>query len=141
MPTETIHAMGHGNILSTHRNTLELTRDDRLTLRGDCIVAVCADKAMPQLSDGFKEALRGEGAVVELVISCDDASDRVTAYGDPGLILTHESDLVVRKSRFICPRTLAVGADKAAFDLDRRLVEKLKSGHPVLVTLGVQSKP
>ena len=35
--------------------------------------------------------------------------------------------MVIRKSDYVCERTLAVGADKAANDLSRALVEKLKN--------------
>jgi len=36
-------ARGHEHILATHRSTLAFTREDWLTMRGDCIVAVSAD--------------------------------------------------------------------------------------------------
>jgi hypothetical protein len=42
-------------------------------------------------------------------------------------VLTHPTDVVVRKSDYFCSRTLAVRADKAASDLSRELVEKLKN--------------
>ena len=34
--------------------------------------------------------------------------------------------MVIRKSSYICNRTLAIKADKAAADLSRSLVEKLR---------------
>jgi len=43
------------------------------------------------------------------------------------LILTHPTDMVIRKSDYICNRTLAIRADKSANDLPRELVEKLKN--------------
>ena len=45
--------------------------------------------------------------------------------------------MVVRKSRFTCERTLAISADKAACDLDRKLIERIKEGREVLITLEV----
>jgi len=63
----------------------------------------------------------------------------VKAFGSSRLILSHPTDIVVRKSDFICHRTLAVKADKAACDLSRALVEKLKNPEQVVkITLTVE---
>jgi len=135
MTSETIKAQGHPNVRSTHRNTLEFTTETSLTPRGDCIVAVAADKGMEELSDEFKRRLKAEDSKLQITIECGGIKDTVTAYGSPNLILTHPTDMVVRKTDYICPRTLAIKADKAAKDLDRRLVEELKKGGTVAVTL------
>jgi uncharacterized protein len=132
-----IRAKGHHNILSLHRNTLELTKEDHLTPRGDCIVAVAADKTMADLPEGFKSALRQEGAVLEITMECGGQKDTVKAHGHPDLILDHPTDMVVRKSRFICPRTLALSADKASCDIDRKLVDEMRKGGEVMITLDV----
>jgi len=58
MPREVIHCRGHENVKATHRSTLEITTEDFLTPRGDCIICVSADKSLRDLSDDFKEALR-----------------------------------------------------------------------------------
>jgi len=49
----------------------------------------------------------------------------VKARGSPRLLFTHATDLVVRKSDYVCGRTLAIRADKAAKDLSRKLIEKI----------------
>ncbi|MCK4425081.1 DUF371 domain-containing protein, partial [Candidatus Bathyarchaeota archaeon] len=36
--TETIFAYGHENIQATHRSTFEITKDARLSEKGDCVV-------------------------------------------------------------------------------------------------------
>ncbi|MEM3441876.1 MAG: DUF371 domain-containing protein, partial [Candidatus Bathyarchaeia archaeon] len=111
-------------------------RDKHLTKRGDCIVAVAADKALADLSTRFKETLRRPNAKLTIMIEVGGVTEHVTASGSPRLILTHASDMVVRKSDFVCSRTLAVHADKAAYDLSRALVEKLKnSQQKVHITL------
>ncbi|MFB5616423.1 MAG: DUF371 domain-containing protein, partial [Nitrosopumilus sp.] len=46
--------------------------------------------------------------------------------GHPDLILTHTEDIVIRKSDFICPRTLAVKCDKASDLLPRSMVSLLQ---------------
>jgi hypothetical protein len=46
----------------------------------------------------------------------------------------------VRKSDYICGRTLAIRADKAAKDLSRKLVEELRNpSQRVRITLTVES--
>ncbi len=138
MFTETILARGHENILSTNRTTLEITKEEHLSKKGDCIIAVAADKAIADLSSDFKESLCRENGRLIILIEADGTSETINAIGDPLLILTHPTDIVVRKSRYISDRTLAIQADKAAYDLSRRLVEKLQNPEQkVKITLAV----
>jgi hypothetical protein len=137
--TETILAFGHTNIQATHKSTLEITKEAKLSKRGDCIIAVSARKAMRDLGSEFKENLRKENAKITMLIEAGDIVEVVNAFGSVRLILTHPTDMVVRKSNYICNRTLAIRADKAACDLSRRLVEKLKNQkQKVKITLTVK---
>jgi hypothetical protein len=107
---------------------------------GDCIVAVSADKVMPSLSARFKEKLLKENAKLTILIEAGGVAETVTAYGNERLVLTHPTEIVVRKSNYICSRTLAVKADKASADLSRDLVDKLKiPGQIVKITLRVET--
>ncbi|MBN1358093.1 DUF371 domain-containing protein [Candidatus Bathyarchaeota archaeon] len=124
---EVIFGYGHENIQATHKTTLEFTKDQRLSKKGDCIVSVAADKALADLTAEFKENLRKPHAKLNMTIEADEITDQVKALGSPQLVLTHLTDIVVRKSDYVCSRTLAVHADKAAQDLSRGLVEKLKN--------------
>jgi hypothetical protein len=124
---EVVFAYGHKNIQATHSTTLEITKEEELLKRGDCIIAVSADKALADLNAEFKDYLRREKAKISLLIEVGEVAEVVNAFGSPKLILTHSTDMVVRKSGYICSRTLAVQADKAAIDLSRKLVEKLKN--------------
>jgi hypothetical protein len=124
---EAIVGYGHKNIQATHKTTLEFTKDKHLSKKGDCIVAVAADKALTDLSAEFKENLRKPHAKLTILIEVDGIIEQVNAYGSPRLILTHPTDIVIRKSDYVCSRTLAVHADKAAQDLSKALVEKLKN--------------
>lgn len=137
MASEVVEARGHGNIIAGHRTTLEFTRERELSLRGDCIVAVSADKGCAGLSEEFKRKLRSDDARLEITIECAGVREKVAARGHRNLLLTHPADMVVRKSEFICPRTLAIKADKAACDLSREFVSVLKEGNPVRITLRV----
>jgi hypothetical protein len=124
---EEVTASGHENIEATHPTTLEITQEKRLSRRGDCIIAVGADKSLADLSDEFRESLRKPNAKLTLTIEAGGITEQINAHGSPNLILTHPSDMVVRKSSYVDDRTLAVNADKAARDLPRELVEKLQN--------------
>jgi len=138
--TEVIDAYGHGNILSTHEKTLEITRESILTKRGDCVIATRASKGAADLHSEFKKAARREGARITINIEADDVRETVRAFGSRRLSFTHPTDVVVRKSDFVCGRTIAIKADKAAADLSKKLVEKLQNpDQRVRVTLSVET--
>jgi hypothetical protein len=124
---ETILGYGHENILATHKTTLEFTRDTHLSKNGDCVVAVGADKALADLNTEFRESLRKPNAELTVIIEAAGVTAQVKARGSAQLILTHPTDVVIRKSAYISDRTLAIHADKAAADLPRKLVEKLRN--------------
>ena len=137
--TETVVARGHENILATHKTTLEITKEARVSKRGDCIIAVSADKGLADLRGDFRLLLRHKTAKLTMSIEAGGVSETVNALGSPQLISTHAMDMVVRKSGYICSRTLAVRADKAACDLSPSLVDALKNPrNAVLATLTVR---
>lgn len=129
-----ITAYGHPNVLATHEKTIELTRQDFLNLTGDCIVGIRADKSLADLGDGFKESLK-LGKKVNILLECNGVKDVMTARGDPRLTFTDRTSMVIRKSSYVCGRTLAVRANKAAIDLDRKLIEELRKGGVLHVDL------
>jgi len=137
--TEVIIAHGHKNIRAAHRTTFEITREENLTARGDCIIAVKEDKSVADLSREFKELARKREAEITIMIEAGGEREEVKARGDPRLTFTHPEDIVVRRSSYVCGRTLAVKADKAARDLSRRLVEKLRDPNStVKITITVK---
>lgn len=138
--TEVIMAYGHKNIQATHKSTLEITKEKWLSKRGDCIIATSADKGLTQLGEKFREGLRKENVELTILIEVQGVSDIVKAYGSPLLFFTHPTDMVVRKSSYICGRTLAINADKAARDLSRELVARLRNPkEKVQITLTVKT--
>ncbi len=124
--TEVISAKGHPNIQSIHPTTLMFTKDVHLSKNGDCIVAIAADKAAADLSPEFKAALQKPNAKLTITIRADDLEEQIHAFGSPRLTLAHPTDLVIRRSDYVCSRTLAVCADKASNNLSREFVEMLK---------------
>lgn len=135
-----IFARGHENIQATHKTTFEITKGPTLTKRGDCIIAVEATKGAADLPLEFKEAARKKGAQITITIEAGELREIVTTRGSLRLLFTHPTDLVVRKSNYVCGRTLAIRADKAASDLSRKLTEKIQnSSQRIRITLAVES--
>ncbi|AFL95695.1 hypothetical protein CL1_1496 [Thermococcus cleftensis] len=126
MLREVIRCRGHENVKATHRSTLEFTKEDYLTPRGDCILCIEADKGINDLREEFKAALR-TGRRLRIRIKVGGLVDEVLAEGSPRLILDHGYSMVIRKSDYVDARTLAIRANKAARDIDRRIVELLKN--------------
>ena len=124
---ENIRALGHENIQAVHPSTLMFTRDEHLSKTGDCVVGIAADKAVANLHQKFKDALQKPNAKLTIIIEAGGLTEQINASGSPKLILTHPTDIVIRKSDYICNRTLAIRADKSANDLARELVKKLKN--------------
>jgi hypothetical protein len=118
-------------VRSLHPTTIEITTEERLTEKGDCIVGVGAAKGCSQLSETLKAALRSEQARVTIRVLVGDESFELTAEGDKGLELSHPHDIVIRRSRFVSGRTLAVGASAAAIDIPRSIVSRLKDPETV----------
>jgi hypothetical protein len=124
--SETFRAWGHPNIRSRHRTTLMTTRDAELTTRGDCIIAVRAEKGLSDLDSRLKAVIRNGGSRVIFTMEVDGILFEARGRGDLRLTLTHPHDIVIRKSSYACDRTLMILADKVACDIPESLVEKLK---------------
>lgn len=126
MLKERIVCYGHENVKATHRSTLEITKEDYLTPRGDCIICVKASKGLKDINEELKKALR-RGERIRIRIIVDDLVDEIVAFGDENLSFENEVSMVIRKSTYIDGRTLAVKATKAAKDIKREIVERLKN--------------
>jgi hypothetical protein len=118
-------------VRSLHPTTIEITTDEHLTERGDCIIGVGAAKGCSQLGETLKTALRSNRTKVTIRVQVDGQSFVLAAEGDEGLELSHPHDIVIRKSRFVSDRTLAVAASASARDIPRSIVSKLKNPRTV----------
>jgi len=125
MLREAIEFYGHPNIRAWHGRTIEITKDSTLTLKGDCIVGVRASKGCSELSKELKSALNNEVAV-KFEIEVGKHIFEFTARGSPELTFEDEHEIVIRKSDYASPRTLAVKANRVACDIPRKMVEMLK---------------
>ncbi len=128
---------GHRNIQALHKRTLEVTKDDHLTLRGDCIIGVNADKACKDIDERIKSAIRSSCSI-RIILVVDNSIWEFKARGSDRLILEDSRSIVVRRSDYVCPRTLAVRSDAAAVDMPRSMVAALKSGGKGLMIIEVE---
>ena len=130
-----IKAKGHENVLSLHKSTFEITKDKDLSLAGDCIIGLDIDKSMEDFPDEFKEKLANDDTKVIVELRTPNASDTIEGYGHHDLTLSHPTDIVCRKSTFVCSRTLMIKSNKAAIDLNRDLIKDLANGESMDVNI------
>jgi len=121
-----IQFSGNENIRSNHPKTIEITKESHLTPQGDCIVGINATSSCADLPQELKDKLKDSSAKVTFSINVGEYEFTLEGRGHPNLILTHSEDIVIRKSDFICPRTLAIKCDKASDLLPREMVSLLQ---------------
>ena len=124
---EELFAQGHPNILGTHRMTFEITKDHELSRRGDCVIAVAATKGPREMSADFKKACMQESSKITMRLEASGIFEVIQGAGSPNLSFAHPKEMVGRKSSYASDRTIMIKANKAACDLDRLLMEALRS--------------
>lgn len=134
----TFKAKGHHNVTSRHRSTFEVTQDDDIGLAADCIVGVSSKASLNDIPSGIKDAIRDENTQIQIILETENATDKITGFGHPGLTLDHPTDMVCRKSNYTCSRTLMINADKASVDLNPDLIDDLRSGKTLTVTIMIR---
>lgn len=125
--TEEVSFVGHAMVRGTHGRTIEITTEEHLTPRGDCIIGVGASKGLAQLSPSMKKALRSDRARVRFTIVAPGGEFSFGARGSGDLSFESPTEMVIRRSGFVCGRTLAIHADCSASDIPRGLLGSLKS--------------
>lgn len=136
-PKEVIHAQGHENVTAEHASTFELTSDDFLTPAGDCILGIEADRTPAEFDEAFVDACRNPDATITATLEAGGHTEQTVGRGHPDLTFGNDRSLVGRTSDYVDDRTIMVGADTAAGDLDRDLVAVLADGAELSLTLSV----
>jgi hypothetical protein len=132
---EIVRCRGHPRVLGTHPTTFEVTCEDHLTENGNCIIGVAADKGCAGLSAAFRAVLARDDAVLRTRLECGGIVADITSRGSARMTLDHPSDMVWRRSPFVCGRTIGILSDKVAATLPGELIRNLASGKEMLVTL------
>ena len=139
MLTEEIQFCGHKNIRSLHTRTIEITKDPSLTLNGDCIIGVSATKSCSDLTSAMKNKIRRNRSIVEIDLIVEPFSIKIHGIGNDNLLLTHLHDIVLRKSNFICDRTLCLSCNVSAIQIPRKMIDLLKDpSKQGLLVIGVE---
>lgn len=123
---EKIYAWGHKNIFCTHKTTIEITKDTNLTKQGNCVLAVKASKACYDLNSDLKNLIK-TGNKFKVKLEVDEIQDYFYGFGNKELNLLNKTDMVFRKTDFICDRTVLINCSKSSTELSRELIDKLKN--------------
>jgi hypothetical protein len=133
--TEVIRCHGHPLVSASHPTTFEVTVEQVLTKKGHCIIGIGADKGAAGLSPEFKDVLCHDDTALVTTLACEGAEVSVHSLGSKDMTLHHPTDLVWRKSRFVCGRTIGICSDHVAATLPGELVDNLRAGRPLVVTM------
>ena len=118
---------GHGSLTATHRTTLEFTKDNFLTKRGDCIVGIASDFELQKL----KKFLSLDK--VKITVTVNGLREVIIAI--PNRRFSSNKEMVIRMSGFDSERTFAVKADKGSWNVNRvivRMLSKENSGEVII---------
>jgi hypothetical protein len=117
---------GHKNVRANHPRTIEITTEPDLTLQGDCIIGVGAECGCNGIPERMKRMIRRSDSNIKITIQVNGKSFQIVGKGHEDLVLENPHDIVIRKSNFLCPRTLAISCDKACDEIPRQLVKMLQ---------------
>lgn len=134
---EHVRCRGHPLVLSTHPTTFEVTVEDHLTENGNCIIGIAAEKGCAGLSSEFRKALARDDAILHTRLECAGVVAEIVSRGSAKMTLDHPTDMVWRKSTFVCGRTIGILSDQVALTLPRELIKNLTAGKEMAVTLRV----
>ncbi|MGZ7210158.1 MAG: DUF371 domain-containing protein [Methanobacterium sp.] len=132
------HAKGHHNVTSAHKSTFEVTMDKEIGINADCILGVSSDAKLQDFPPELRKALKKQNTPIKVQLETENGFDEIIGYGHPELTLDHPTDMVCRKSEFKCSRTLMIKSDKAAIDLNRKLIDDLKEGKDLKVKIIIE---
>ena len=140
-PCERLVCRGNQNVRALHRSTFEITKEEHLTPRGTCIIAIHADKGLCDLDTEFKNSLASDSALLVTTLCAGNERCTITARGSSRLTLDHPTDLVWRRSSFVDSRTIGVHADFTAQTLPRKLIDELIREEKMTVDMEIFTIP
>ena len=123
--SQAIEFRGHRNVLGLHRNTLEITMDQNISKRADCIIGVEATSGCSGLNPEIKKHIQAAG-YLRVEIAVRELSYNFYGRGSLNLELLDPHEMVFRKSDFTSPRTVAVSCNAAAIDIPRKIIQSLQ---------------
>jgi hypothetical protein len=124
--TVSFKAKGHQNIRSNHKTTFMTTKEDDLSLRGDCVIAVSAEMGLNDLPQEAKELAKVPETIITFRLDVGGHVFEAKGTGHPDLEYTDPIDMVARRSTFTCNRTLMINCDKTSQDIPVDIVKALQ---------------
>ena len=122
-----IQFSGHKNIRSTHKTTLEITTEQNLTINGNCIIGVNATCGCSGIPTILKKLIKKSTTFITITIVVKNSLFQIHGIGNDDLSLINEHDIVLRKSNYISPRTLAINCDRSSISLPRYMIKELQN--------------
>tara|TARA_Y100000310_G_C20668879_1_gene809155 strand:+ start:243 stop:662 length:420 start_codon:yes stop_codon:yes gene_type:complete len=126
-------AIGHKHITGKHKKTFEFTKDDDLTLNGDCILGVNSDFDSIKLQEFIKNLKQDK---ISINLTFEDKNKAVLTETITATInksFSDENEIVIRKSNMETERTLATLSDKSAIDLSRDFMNALSNPEQTII--------
>lgn len=119
-----INAYGHPNLLGNHKSTWEITKDEKLSESGDCIIGVLASCGPKDLPNELKNYLI-EGKWVIVTIKQDNNMIIEGKFqGHHEMNFSNSSDMVFRRSGYVDDRTVGIYSSFVAKDIPRNFIEE-----------------
>ena len=91
MIQDEISFFGHPNVLSKHPRTIEVTKDNFLTKRGDCIIGIKSDKGCRDLDPKLQKLIKKEKMKIEIEIFVEDMKYKLNGYGNNRITLKNKT--------------------------------------------------
>ena len=117
---------GHPNIKATHKTTLEFTRENDVSLKGNCIIGVNADFELTKLKKFIKKS-DSKNIIINLEATLKKKKIQENIVAELNSDFNSDKEIVIRKTDFISDRTFAIKSNKAAFNLRRDLIGYLSN--------------
>ena len=122
-----IYFQGHKLISAKHSTTIEITKDQFVTKNGHCIVGIKSDKGCYGIKKELKDIIRSKNSIIQIELIVQEYKFTILGEGSSELSLTNVDDIVIRKSEYICSRTLAIKCNKSSIDIPREMINLLKN--------------
>jgi hypothetical protein len=125
-----VNAYGHYNVIAKHRSTIELTKDNFLTPRGDCIIGIKSDKGANSLSIDLKRIISTDNSYIYVILKVENLEnvEVIRGRGSRKLTLENPNKIIIRKSNYISDATIMINSNKAAIDINRDIINELRNG-------------
>lgn len=121
-------AKGHANMLIEHKNTFEITKDDQVSLQGDCIVACNSDFDKDDILQFVNETND-----FKITLECKGVKEEITASINKGF--DDDRELVFRFGSHQSTRTLGLNASKTAKYFSNEFRKAAQGENKIEITL------